>query len=177
MMKAKDTVLELYLLKRIEARVKGAIASRKEVLMGRKPAVPAEIVDSTLKVTFTDVAGRKSFDAEKAEAFLKAALPKREFDLLFTEYVIERKGSEEPPKELMAELSKYFRVKKVSRISEQTAKRAPLDDAQIAEGCYSRGDGYIRMNTPTKISDQELIQMMHDRKLSMVDTLLLEGDA
>jgi acid phosphatase class B len=169
----KSKILEIYLLKRLEERLKDAITDRRlHFIEGEEPTESFKVDDGTLELAFTATAGRKKFSPEKAASYLKNNLSKEIYSSYFTEIVIERKpGAEAPPKELMDEMKKYFNVSRKDVVTEEVAKTyaSHLD----LEECYDRGEAFFTMRTPSRVSDKELLDMANQRQLDMVSKLLL----
>lgn len=167
-------VLDVYLLKRISERADEEVKSRRKLLQESLPDGLGEVEEDGLKVVFGSAKGRKKFDPEKAEAFFRHRLSKSEFNTHFTEYVIERKSATLPPPELLREMEMYFNIRAVARLDEQNIYRTEVPPEEVDEECYSRAEGHVRMTTPSKVSDMELLQRVRNREMDVL-TMLIPG--
>lgn len=181
--KVKNSILKLYVLKRIKERADAMIQDFKSELLelssnSGESNLSEQIGSSTiLKVTFAEVKGRKSFSPTKALEFLKKQLSKLEFQNNFTHLEISRKkGSFTPPPELLKEMEKYFVIDRVESIEEEQLANTDfgIPKEMLDKHCYEQGTGYTKMLTPSKVSDTELAKALSTVKLDMGQELLLE---
>lgn len=175
-MEPKNPILELYILKAIKERVGKLIETRRTKIekMASEEAVDQLNDKFGLSVKFTACKGSKTFNEEKAITFLRARLKSR-FNQYFRRWEIEKKaGAGEPPPELLEEMKKYFTIKSVAEVEEKKLRSLPLglSDKEIEDNCYDRKPGYERMDTPTDVELDVLIEYAQKARLDTARLLL-----
>lgn len=169
---AKNTLLEIYMLKRIKERVADLLDERKDLVIGQGLGDHVDVNGLLVKVSETK--GRKTFSSELASKFLKKKLGKR-YNQHFQEFRIEKKvGAGEPPAALIKQMEKYFNVISVDTVNEKDVTTLPLglSDDEITENCYEFGKPSVRMTTPTKVDDSRLLEYAGKQKLDTNKLLL-----
>ena len=174
----KNPILELYILKEAKSRIEAQIERRRGIIdrMAREEASDEVVDQFALKVKFGTAKGTKTFNMEKAIAFLRTRLKSR-FNQYFRRWEIERRpGADEPPPELLEEMKKYFTVKSVAEVEESKLRTLPLglSDAELEENCYDHKPPVNKMYTPTDVSAESLIEFAEHVRIDMTRLLLEE---
>lgn len=166
-------ITEIYILKRIKDRADAAVKERRAELMADLDPEGGVLQAAGLQVKFAPMRGRKEFDAKLAESYLRENMDPKEFASRFEDFRITRLPGTVPPPELLAEMQKYFKIDKVTSVTEAGMKGSSIPPDDLDENCYRRSSGGMRMTTPTEIADRDLLDLARQQHLDVVSKLLL----